>query len=1073
MASRGVAGCRERAEDDTNACSFRKKLMARCSSQPQMNISTENNWQEQFGIGGANASLFFATKSDFARRNANTAQAHMLRRAFEFLELDGVFCADNTPLVYFKKVDRIRLPEVARLHQKFWNHGGAPILVLISRDDVHIYSGLVRPEPQTGNTTQISAFVETLSRTSAELRRFLPTVESGEFFRRHPQSFDPDHRVDRDLLDNLDATRKNLLGVSIGALEPRVLDALLCRLVFACYLFDRGVIGQSYLEAINLSDSTHLRDVLDVRPKTKAKEHLYALFQKLGNDFNGDLFSADLAAEAKLVNTSAIETLSDFFRGTHAATGQHSFWPYNFGAIPVEVVSAIYERFLQTSDKREGAFYTPRFLAEAVLDVALAKTPSLLGRRYLDPACGSGIFLVGLFNRMAEEWRQANPAVRNARRARELRKILCANLAGVDINPTACRITAFSLYLAYLDQLSPRDIQKLQYKLPRLVRLPGSQDKVEGNIWCGNFFADNDEYPRDVDVVVGNPPWGSTASDETAAGAWTAHADHHYPVPDKQLATAFTWKAAHHVSESGRVCLVLPHGTIFNQSTTALEFQRSFFRRHAVEVVLNLVDYRFFLFPEARQPAIVLRYRKNSPAASTHTIDYWAPKADWLVMRGEIIAVPPEDRSRVELCDLLNDLDQKDAPQIWKQYFWATSRDRRLIGRLSLYSRLRDHVKLLKEDAPGKRWVMGGGVQPVRASDDPACAKKIQLPSRLIVEASGRQRRTLFLLPDDCRKLDVPEFIARSGSNTDTTVFEKPHVLVAKGFTSAMFADFDVSFQDYLRGIHGPESDRNLLVLLAAYLNSGLAKYFLFHTSSNWAVTRQQIFGNELLRLPFVLPDELPDPRRAWEIVIEIGRIVAKAAAAAGKYLSNRDDLVDEANAAIEPLLDEYFDILPEERVLIEDTLRLIVPSFHPTRSRSPIPTIEPSSQIQRDRYTKRVCDTLNQWTTGGHVVQGCALASGGLGVGMTILQKTSAVRAGLDTVEDFGDLMDVLDRLRRETSHRLNTFELFRGAKVFDGDRLYVLKPIGQRFWTETSALNDADEIAGTILMHAPREMV
>ena len=91
-----------------------------------------------------------------------------------------------------------------------------------------------------------------------------------------------------------------------------------------------------------------------------------------------------------------------------------------------------------------------------VSDVALAKTSSLLDQRYLDPACGSGIFLVGLFNRIAEEWKQANPEARNDRRARELRKILCSSLAGVDKNPTACRITAFSLYLAYLDQLRRR-----------------------------------------------------------------------------------------------------------------------------------------------------------------------------------------------------------------------------------------------------------------------------------------------------------------------------------------------------------------------------------------------------------------------------------------------------------------------------------------------------------------------------------------------------------------------------------------------------------------------------------------
>ncbi len=49
-------------------------------------------------------------------------------------------------------------------------------------------------------------------------------------------------------------------------------------------------------------------------------------------------------------------------------------------------------------------------------------------------------------NRIAEEWKQANPNARNDRRARELMQILQESLFGSDINPTACRITAFSLH---------------------------------------------------------------------------------------------------------------------------------------------------------------------------------------------------------------------------------------------------------------------------------------------------------------------------------------------------------------------------------------------------------------------------------------------------------------------------------------------------------------------------------------------------------------------------------------------------------------------------------------------------
>jgi N-6 DNA Methylase len=1041
-----------------------------------MSISANSDWRSAFGIGSVGPKVFFASKAELNTPGMNASQGHVLRRAFDLLKLDGVLCTENTPLVYFKQVRRIDPVEVASLHRTFWNHGGAPILVLIAPDQVQVYSGLVRPLPQTDPGGTIPALVDTLDWTSAAIREFLPTVESGQFFQQHSKSFDPAHRVDRDLLDNLQATREKLVETRHGKLDERVLDALLCRLVFVCYLFDREpeVVGQDYLRSIGLRSARHLRDVLGLQPRSNAKSHLYDLFRKLGKDFNGDLFSDDLDAEERQVPVSYIDPLDEFFRANNIQSGQSSFWSYDFSAIPVEAISAIYERFLKGSDKLEGAFYTPRFLAEVVLDVALATSHSLLGLRCLDPACGSGIFLVGLFNRIAEEWKQANPNATNDRRARELRKVLCS-LYGVDVNPTACRITAFSLYLAYLDQLSPRDIQELQqkgHKLPRLVHYPEAPTggKIEGNIWCGDFFKEDIKYPVDVDLVVGNPPWGSTAVQDTPAAKWCAH--YQYPVPDKQVSAAFVWKAPHHVAASGRICLVLPHGTIFNHSTTALEFQRAFFKRHAVDHVLNLVDYQFFLFEEARHPAIVLAYRKEAPESRQHAIEYWAPKTDWLVTRAEVIAVMPEDRCTVSTGDVLDDLDGKDAPQIWKQRYWPTARDRRLIDRLSLYPRLRDRVRQLREKGSTKPWLMAVGVQPVRKGDDPKKAETILLPSRLLIEATASSKVNLFLLRDECTELSAPKFTVRSGSNKDTTVFKSPHVLVAKGFTSVAFADFDVSFQDFLRGIHGPKEDRELLIFLAAYLRSRLARYYLFHTSSNWGITRQQVHVDELLRLPLPLPDVTPTPQRSWEVVKEVARIVSSAATEASGDFVDRDDIVRRATDSIEILIEEYFDVLPIEKALIADTIQVIIPSVRPTRARRVIPTIKPSTEEQQNRYIERLCDTLNGWARGGSfVVQGYAAVSAKLGIGVAVLQKTRAGLTAPQESKDTDDLLAALERLRSLTSQKLNTFELIRGAKVFDGNRLYLVKPTGQRFWTETAALNDADEIAGTILMKTQGE--
>src|SRR5262249_1423430 len=703
--------------------------------------------------------------------------------------------------------------------------------------------------------------------------------------------------------------------------------------------------------------------------------------------------------------------------------------------------SAIYERFLKNSDKLEGAFYTPRFLAELVLDVALSTSPSLLGLRCLDPACGSGIFLVGMFNRMAEEWKGANPQARNDRRARELRKVLCS-LHGVDLNPTACRITAFSLYLAYLDQLSPRDIQELQqngHKLPRLIHdsKAGSRGKVEGNIWCADFFAEGAAYLADADLVVGNPPWGSNALPDTPAAVWCAA--HQTPIPDRQISAAFIWKAAHHVADSGRGCLVLPHGPIFNHTPTAVEFQRTLFSRHAVDRVLNLADYQFFLFEEARHPAIVMSYRKKAPENRRHVIDYWGPKTDWLVTRAEVIAVVPEDRCTLTTGEVLDDLEVEDAPQIWKQRYWATARDRRLIDRLSLYPRLRDRVRQPKEESKTKPWLIAEGFQPVGDNDDPEKATKVRPPSRLFVEATSTYL-DLVLLPEDCAKLPAAQIAVRSRSNKVTDVFRAPHVLISQGFTKVAYADFDVSFRHALRGINGPHEDRDLLTFLAAYLRTSLARYFLFHTSSNWGISRQKIHVEELLRLPFPLPDTMPTPERGWEIVKQVSHIVTSVADAARHPLANRQDIVQAATAPIEALIDEYFDILPWEKALVDDTVRFIIPSVRPSRANALIPTIAPSDQRQQERYVQLLCDTLNGWTKNGPVtVQGRSASSWTLGIGVAVLKKNRAGDITSGPPDDLGDLLPALEHLREITSQELsNTLELIRGAKVFDRDHLY-----------------------------------
>src|SRR5690606_4656092 len=129
--------------------------------------------------------------------------------------------------------------------------------------------------------------------------------------------------------------------------------------------------------------------------------------------------------------------------------------------------------------KSKGAHYTPRFLAEMTLDAACEKQSNWDTLRYLDPCCGSGVFIVTLFNRLSTSWELKNRKLEKRKdyyklKADALLAILRDQIRGMDIKPSACALACFSLYVALLDSFDPADIDtyinKAGQKLPKLFK---------------------------------------------------------------------------------------------------------------------------------------------------------------------------------------------------------------------------------------------------------------------------------------------------------------------------------------------------------------------------------------------------------------------------------------------------------------------------------------------------------------------------------------------------------------------------------------------------------------------------
>jgi type I restriction-modification system DNA methylase subunit len=248
--------------------------------------------------------------------------------------------------------------------------------------------------------------------------------------------------------------------------------------------------------------------------------------------------------------------------------------PYEFSVLPADILGQVYEQFLgkvihltpghraRVEEKPEvrkagGVYYTPTYIVDYIVKNTVGKllegkTPKAAKKLcILDPACGSGSFLIGayqylldwhrdryieddaekhakgkdpkLYQRIRNEWRLTTA---------ERKRILLNNIYGVDIDPQAVEVTKLSLLLKVLEGESDETI-KSAFRLFNERALPD----LGNNIKCGNSligpdfyegkqtsFLDTEEMQRvnafdwdrefpeifkdgGFDAVIGNPPY--------------------------------------------------------------------------------------------------------------------------------------------------------------------------------------------------------------------------------------------------------------------------------------------------------------------------------------------------------------------------------------------------------------------------------------------------------------------------------------------------------------------------------------------------------------------------------------
>jgi hypothetical protein len=326
--------------------------------------------------------------------------------------------------------------------------------------------------------------------------------------------------VDKEFLNSLDEWRKEL-ALNIALRNEKlneeelnfVVQQTIDRIIFLRIAEDRSVEGYGRLK--------------DVIKTGEYYNNLYQYFREADEKYNSGLFDfrRDTISKKLVIDNKVIKDIINEL--------YYPLSPYEFSVLNVEILGSAYEQFLGKQIKLSaghraiieekpevrkagGVYYTPQYIVEYIVDQTVGKlvedkTPKEVSKlRIVDPACGSGSFLIGAYQFLLN-WhkdfysnngklpKKGSPLTPEGNlTTAEKKRILLNNIYGVDIDLNAVEVTKLSLLLKCMEGETNASIQH-QLKLFNERVLP----TLDNNIKCGNSLVDTDFYDGQFDFDPG------------------------------------------------------------------------------------------------------------------------------------------------------------------------------------------------------------------------------------------------------------------------------------------------------------------------------------------------------------------------------------------------------------------------------------------------------------------------------------------------------------------------------------------------------------------------------------------
>lgn len=953
---------------------------------------------------------------------------HVLNEARKKLNIDSIFFLKPgkggpcIPLIYFRLMEYQNPSEIAELHKLSWNMGQAPLLFVVLPDTVLVYNNLEPPRNTEGTPAILdykAGLIEELkvfSQFEHEIRALRnyerAELETGNYWHRNIKIFKIGNSVFRMLLKNLDYMRINLIK---NGLSANIVHSILVRSIFVKYLEDRrdkqhhGVFPNGFFNHFR-NGATCFTDLLIEKKAT------YDFFRYLGDRFNGDVFVVE-KDEEDTVRQEHLNLLQRMLKGEeYLETRQMVLWPlYSFDVIPIELISSIYEQFfrLKADDEKvlpKGIHYTPYHLVAFLMDEVLPFSDTNINVRIIDPACGSGIFLVEGYRRLVARWMKSNHYENQS--ASELVRILKENIFGVDLDEKAIRIAALSLYLTICDYLEPKTIWN-EVKFERLM---------DSNLFVADFFESNAKFAAEkFDLIIGNPPWESNLS--KLAERYVRSQRKH--VGDLQICQAFLWKGADLCRPDGKVCMIVSSkALLFNRSTLNRQFRKDFFSKYAIKAIFNFSALRHFLFSHAVGPGAAIIFSPASPLEG-ESIFYCSPKPSYTLQDELYFIIEPPDIVNIPLREAL------ESEVIWKVSMWGSPRDYELIKKLSLQPTL-GNVSRKRGWIHGEGYIVGNGKYFTK--------ELLGKP-----KVSTRNLERYVVRKEFLKECDNAHFIRWCSSKKK--IYNGPHLLIKQspktgsGFVSAVMVE-DSVFPQSIVGIHSNEEHLNDLIAVCQTINSDLPLYYAMLTSGRWLVERDELAKGEIMSLP--IPNEVLNRN------IDINFL---------ERLATDEEFRKRKNDELMCL----YGLDDSEKMLMEDAIRFTLDYF---RRKGDSIAIKPADEIYVREYLKTLCNILNHpFSSSGKSFCGTVYLTKGP-LRMISLQLVSDGKETIREEQNEEEMEKLLKDLDRQLiEEKAGSVYVRKHLRRYSKDSVHIIKPNQMRYWARSSAISDADRVYADIM--------